>query len=271
MGASAPIDPALLADPSKPSAETIRTAKSGELLFEQSVSNAAVLELLNTVVPTEDISMNVSKRTVEITEGMKFYTALNIGSETSMVACSFERPVKSVARLNPSAVGHEKLCFTLVTLEDKVDPDDIKRDPETLTSSTFYVASGPIGANLGPPGPYQKLYRWEPNLFTYQTTEPARFKKLDADAERGETGPDVAVRFTATPDGGELQRVYITGSQVKATAGEPVLIKPDMTFPAVSKVGGAEIELLALNDGVLAYRILSGFDDQAVYFIDLPE
>lgn len=271
LGKSVPIDARFVADVSAPVAETVKTAKSGEILFTQGFSSANILVLENTVEPTTDVSMQVSKRTVDLSAGMKFYSAINIGMTDAIVACSFERPMFIVPRLNPGNTGTAKVCFHLETLDQINSLNAIDTGEGSWTSSSFFMVNEDFMLATGPSGPYQRLMSWEPNLFTYETNEPARFRPATAD-EREEFGSsEIGLRFVSDDKGGELNVVYFSGSQPVDISGDPVAIKASDSFPKTVTIRGAEIELLALTDGVLAYRVLSGFASDLAFVLNLPE
>jgi hypothetical protein len=77
---------------------------------------------------------------------------------------------------------------------------------------------------------------------------------------------DIAV----TAEGAQLEPIYLAGNQPMPVKEQPIVIKADQVFPAKIEHDGAEIELLALKDGVLAYRVLSGFATDTTFLMDLP-
>ena len=264
LGATAPLDPSFVADLATPTETTIRTAKSGEILFSQPLIIANILVLENSVEPATDISMKVSKRTVELEGGLEFYSGLKVGDSLSTVACSF-------ARLNPGNKGNAKVCFIFESLDEKADVRSIDINNSALTSSTFFVANEDFLAGADPSGPYQRLMLWEPNLFTYKTTEPAQFRPANEEERIAKNRPDVGLRFRLSAKGGILDVVYLSGNKPNEVQGEPVTFEATDAFPQTVEVRGAKIELLALQDGILAYRILTGFDDGKVFIMNMPE
>ncbi len=266
LGATQAIDASLIADLEAPLEATIKTAKSGDIVLQQSVGNASVYVLENSVVPEGDVSLAVQARSVELTEGLKFYPALNVGKETALVACSFDRPAEWVPRLNPGAKGTGKVCFELEKIEGEIDLDNVEENLGDRSSTTFFFVSDTVGVG-DQSGPYQKLFRWDQHM-TYEVTEPARFKAAEAEGTSG--APDLALRFIATDEGGQLEPVYMSGNQPAETQNDPVMIKAEQEFPVTLEYDGASIEVLALTDGVLAYRILSGFVSGEAYVMDLP-
>ncbi|MAK60439.1 MAG: hypothetical protein CMK09_05630 [Ponticaulis sp.] len=271
LGRSAPLDARFLADPSASAEASLKTAKSGELLFTQDFSSADILVLENTVEPTTDVSMQVSKRTVDLSAGLRFYTAINLGLKNSVVACSFERPMFVVPRLNPGNTGTAKVCFHLDPLADTDGLDAVDTGEVSKTSSSFFVVNENFVLNPNESGPYRSLMSWEPDLFTYQTNEPARFRPA-TDEERAEFGSsEIGLRYKAENEKGELSVVYISANQPLEISAEPVTFSASDSFPKIVTIRGAEIELLALTDGVLAYRVLSGFTPDKAFILDLPE
>tara|TARA_R110001592_G_scaffold4743_1_gene26476 strand:+ start:1539 stop:2450 length:912 start_codon:yes stop_codon:yes gene_type:complete len=268
LGSTLSADPSLVADLDAPLESTIRTAKSGEVILSQSVQNASVMILENTVTPVGDVSLAVQARSVELTEGLAFYPAISVGKETALVACSFDRPAEWVPRLNPGAKGKGKVCFELEKIAGKIDLSHVEQELGGHSSSVFFFVSESIGV-ADPSGPYQKLFRWDPQL-TYEVSEPARFRTAaPTDSEKSGT-PNIALRFIATEDGGQIEPVYLSGNQPSDIHADPIVIQAGKGFPMKVKYNGAEIEILALKEGVLAYRVLSGFATDSAYIMDLP-
>ncbi|KDA04499.1 hypothetical protein [Hyphomonas oceanitis] len=269
LGATQSVDPSLIADLDAPLESTIRTAKSGEVILRQLVQSVAVMVLENTVTPTGDVSLAVQARSVELTEGLTFYPAVSVGKENALVACSFDRPAEWTPRLNPGAKGSGKVCFVLEKIAGKIDLSKVAQDLGARSSSVFFFVSDNIGVSAAS-GPYQKLFRWDPQL-TYEVSEPARFRAIESTVSEKSGMPNIALRFLSTEDGAQIKPVYLSGDQPVPIQADPVVIKADQAFPTRIKYDGAEIEILALKEGVLAYRILSGFATGAAFVMDLPE
>ncbi|MEQ9315355.1 MAG: hypothetical protein RLN72_05840 [Henriciella sp.] len=268
IGAVAALDSVILSDPAAPAEATIRTAKPGDILFQQAVMNRSVLTLQNTVLPEGNISLAVQARTVELNEGMTFYPALNIGSRNELVACSFDRPAEWTPRLNPGAKGSGKVCFILDDLGDKVEVGSFDPELTDNTSSTFFFVADGVGVTTQST-PYQRMFRWDPQL-TYTVTEPARFSLSGTEAPDA-SAPQIGLRYVSTAKDAQIEPVYLIEGQPNRTIADPFVIAPDAKFPLRTKIAGAEIELLALKDGVLAYRILSGVSPGAFQILDLPQ
>lgn len=265
VGRVVPLDLALEAPDGSP--PDILTARPGDMLLQQPVRNLAVLVLDNTVVPDGDVSLAVQARTVELTAGLAFYPALSVGSRNELVACSFERPATWVPRLNPGAAGSGKVCFILETLQDGALATATRVGD--WTSSTFFFVSDSVGV-APQSGPYQRLFRWDPHL-TYSVTEPARFSAARSPDVSDPSAPALGLRYVVGPAGSLIEQVYLVSGQPRATTTTPIRLNPQQRFPVRVSLAGAEIELLALESDVLAYRILSGFPEGASRVMDLPE
>lgn len=270
IGRMAPVDPALVAGPDAAPDQAIRTVKSGEILFSQAARNAAIVVLENAVTPATDINMGVAERSIEISPGMRFYAGVNVGSETATVACSFTRPVQITPRLNPGNKGTAKFCFRMDDLPEGAKLDSLP--PLTkLSSSTFFVVTENFNQQSGPSGSFQSMMRWEPNLFTYKTVEPARFRPATDTELTDIATTEIALRYKSTTDGGELEAVYIANGSPQPLESKTVAFAATDRFPRTVHVRGAEVELLALTNGVLAYRLRAGFSPDRAFILDLPQ
>jgi hypothetical protein len=268
IGTKQGVDAALLADPGAPLEATIRTAKSGDIILQQAVRNAGAYVLENSVVPDGDVSLAVQARTVDLKAGLKFFPAINVGSETALVLCSFDRPAVWSPRLNPNAKGTGRVCFRFEELKTPADDVDAALGSGVRSSSVFFFVSDGIGLSQTTTA-FRKIERWDPQL-TYKVTEPARFRPLPQGDADTEGAPLVALRFVVTAEGAQLEPIYLAGNQPMPVKEQPIVIKADQVFPAKIEHDGAEIELLALKDGVLAYRVLSGFATDSTFLMDLP-
>ncbi|MCR9130599.1 MAG: hypothetical protein NXI12_13860 [Alphaproteobacteria bacterium] len=274
IGFVEPVDPAVLAETNDSAAESVRTASPGEILFQQPVSTLSILRLENDIVTDGDVSLAVQARTVEFTRGMGFYPALSVGSRTELAACSYDRPATWVPRLNPGASAQGKICFILNELDAAPGDEDDQieraeaalRDGE-LSSSTFFFVSEGVG--MGVSSQYQRLARWDPQL-TYRVVEPARFS-IDRSPAADPSAPSLALRYVDTAQGALIEPVYLINGQPAAINGKGRVISADQTFPTVIEVEGARIEVLALVDRALAYRVLSGLPASNAAVLDLPQ
>ncbi|KCZ90027.1 hypothetical protein [Hyphomonas johnsonii] len=269
LGSTLSADPSLVANLDAPLESTIRTAKSGEIILKQSVQNTSVMILENTVTPVGDVSLAVQARSVELTEGLAFYPAISFGKENALVACSFDRPAVWTPRLNPGASGQGKVCFELEKIAGKIDFSQVGQGLGGRSSSVFFFVSDRLGF-AEPSGPYEKLFRWDPQL-TYEVSEPARFRTMTPTESAKSRTPNIALRFISTEAGGQIKPVYLAGDQPVGVQADPIVIGADQDFPIKIRYDGADIEILALKEGVLAYRVLSGFTTGATYILDLPE
>jgi hypothetical protein len=268
LGTKISVDAALLADADAPIESTIRTAKSGDVILQQSVRNSRVFVLENSVVPDGDVSLAVQARTVDLQAGLKFFPAINLGSETALVLCSFERPSVWTPRLNPGAKGSGRVCFRMEDLKAPIDPAKVSLGDSVRSSSVFFFVTDGFGL-MESTTAYRMIARWDPQL-TYKVTEPARFRPLPVEDASADGAPNLALRFVVTAEGARLEPVYLAGNQPMPMKDAPITIKADEVFPKQITFDGATIELMALKDGVLAYRLLSGFSTEGAFLMDLP-
>lgn len=268
MASLQPVDPALLAPAGPVTPETIRTAKSGDIVLSQPLQSAAVYTLENAPAPVGDVSLAVQAREVTFTAGQTFYPAINLGSQTKLVACSFDKPVVWTPRLNPDAKGSGKVCFELADLAVPVDPIVVSWGLKDASATQIFFVNE--GAGLYPSASaFQTLMRWDPS-FRYEVSPPARLK-LSRGGAVADGGPRIGLRFLATGKGGTLEFVGLTGEVPGKLDREPVVIAADTVFPVTVDADGAQIELLALTDGVLAYRVKAGFPPDLGFVVNLPQ
>lgn len=270
LGTTAPIDAASLAAGAVSVEASIKTAKSGEVLLEQSVLSSSILRLANDVEPVGNISLAVQERSLDLTKGDTFYLALNVGEQTALVACSHGRPVTWVPRLNPGASAQGKMCFELEPIEGEVDLDALNVASDTYTSDQFFFVADGAFVATGEANPYQLLSRWDPQ-FIYSVAPAAILEVTNAPSVDVASKPKLALRFIYTDTGSQIEPVYMTDGRPSPLEGEAISIASTDEFPKTIEYDGAKIELLALEDGVLAYRVLAGFETGRAYIMDLPE
>lgn len=275
IGRVAPLDAAMVAAPGVPAEATVRTASSGDILFEQPVGTSAILTLVNDIEADGDVSLAVQARTVSFTRDMTFYPVISVGSRTELAACSFDRPATWTPRLNQSASGQGKICFILEDLGARsgnrggaISPGDLELGDTELTATHFFFVSEGVGLSSNS-SPYQQLARWDPQL-TYAVVEPARFS-VDRATIGAANAPSLALRYVGTPSGGLIEPVYIIDGRASQMRAAGYVVGNGQVFPATVTVNGAQLELLAVVDGVLAYRILSGFPANQAAVLDLPQ
>lgn len=275
IGRVAPLDMAMVAAPGVPAEATVRTASSGDILFEQPVGTSAVLTLVNDIEADGDVSLAVQARTVSFTRGMTFYPVISVGSRTELAACSFDRPATWTPRLNQSASGQGKICFILEDLGARsgnrggaINPGDLDLGDTELTATHFFFVSEGVGLSSNS-SPYQQLARWDPQL-TYAVVEPARFS-VDRATVGAANAPSLALRYVVTGSGGLIEPVYVIDGQASPMVGPAYLIDREQVFPVVIDINGARLELLAVVERVLAYRILSGLPANRAAVLDLPQ
>lgn len=270
LGAAGPIDASFLVAPDAAVEGTIKTAKSGDVIIAQPVQSAIVYRLSNKVEPVGNISLAVQERKLELNEGDLFYAALNVGQETAKVACSLGRPALTIPRLNPGASASMKICFELEAIEGDIEPDTINKiEDDYSTDRFFYVADGYYGITEQS-GPYQKLSRWDPQ-FIYNVSPAAELVRLEEDTETKSDAPQLALRFVMSQTEASLEPIYLVDDLPVELDDDDIIIDTEAGFPQTIKHDGASIELLALEEGVLAYRIVNGFDRSRNFIMDMPE
>lgn len=270
LGTTQPADNALIADLNASAEETISTAKSGDIILRQGVKNAVVLTLENDVEYVGYSSLSVQKRTLDLNAGENFYVAVNLGQEPALVACSVGRPATHIPQLNPGAQASGKVCFELDPIEGEFNIDELSLDEDIYTSDQFFFVVDGAFAITHEANPYQKLTRWDPQ-FIYTVAPAATLRKVDTAIKGSDDAPSVALRYINSAEGAHLEPVYVTDAQAVETQADTIKINQDGEFPTIVEHDGARIELLALIEGVLAYRVLNGFDVEGPYIMDLPD
>lgn len=271
IGSSATLEPAYLSKADLADAGSISTAKSGDLLIRQGVQNAVVFVLENDVLPEGNISLAVQERKLNLTKGEMFYGAVSLGQRPALVACSAARPATVIPRLNPGAQGSGKICFELELIEDEIDSDtSFTLDEETYASDEFFFVADGVYAITGEASSYQKLARWDPQ-FIYKVTPPAELRRTTDPVSAEKTPPELGLRYIYANGKAQLEPVYVADDLPTETRKDPIEIDLTQDFPTTIEFDGAKIEVLAITDGVLAYRLLKGFDTTNTFIMDLPE
>jgi len=225
VGQVSAIDRSQLADPNAPVKSTVRTAQSGEM-----------------------------HRELEAKAGQKFYPVVTLGQVRSISACSFDRPILAIPKLAEGNKGYLKMCFQMAELPEKFKVETIDLDGIDWVSSEFFEVVESIGSTSR--SSFQSLSRWEPQKI-HKTKEPARFTRQTSVMPTGDQGRTSALRFIVSPTGPQLETAYMAGTEPRKTTADPVPIDVDKGFPQTLEFAGGNVELLALTDGVLAYRVIS--------------
>ena len=260
------IDASLIADPRAPQKSTIKTARSGESLYSRPVKHAFELVLENAPQADGKIGNSVQDRKLELKAGQKYYPVITLGEARSISVCSFDRPLLAIPRLAPGNQGYIKLCFKISDLPEDFKPSTLAFDNLDWTASEFYPVVEQIGATGR--SSYQSLSRWDPHV-SYRTVEPARFRKQPVSAGSESDARASVVRFVISPTGPQLETAYTAGDAPRKTQKEPVPIDTSKPFPQTFELAGGNIEILALTDGVLAYRIISADTQSRQIVMDL--
>ena len=254
VGQVSAIDRSQLADPNAPVKSTVRTAQSGEMLYSQPVNHEFVLVLQNTPEAASDFGNAFQDRELEAKAGQKFYPVVTLGQVRSISACSFDRPILAIPKLAEGNKGYLKMCFQMAELPEKFKVETIDLDGIDWVSSEFFEVVESIGSTNR--SSFQSLSRWEPQKI-HKTKEPARFTRQTSVMPTGDQGRTSALRFIVSPTGPQLETAYMAGTEPRKTTADPVPIDVDKGFPQTLEFAGGNVELLALTDGVLAYRVIS--------------
>lgn len=255
------ISSAMVADPNAPIKSTIRTAQSGEMLYSPALEHEFVLVLQDTPEVDGEFGNSFQDRKLEAQPGQKYFPALTFGEVRSIAACSFDSPVLAIPRLAPSNQGYIKMCFEIADLPVDFDVDTLDLDRTDWVSSKLYVVVPPNGLASGTS--FQAMSRWDPHV-SYNTVSPVRFTRQRAEAVTGEGARTAGLRFVVSPTGPQLETAFMAGNEPRKTTKDPVEIDAAKGFPQTLEFDSANVEVLALTDGVLAYRIISANPAQRV-------
>ncbi|MAK60437.1 MAG: hypothetical protein CMK09_05620 [Ponticaulis sp.] len=267
VGQTTTVDEAIVADLSADTEDTIRTAKPGEILFDQEVQYARLMVLENTVFPTSGLENSMQRREVSFSAGDIYFEAIDVAEQLNVVACSTKQPVHIIPRLAPDNSMHFKACFLLEPLDDEIKLDDIQVAVTDFTSSQWFWVSGSV-INTDFEAPFQALTYW-PIDHIFDVNEPARFKVMDGEHPKTGKATRVGLRFVSEGDTFTLQPVYTSDGIPANTDADPIEVDPEGEFPRTVEFREAKIELLALTGNTLAYRVLSGFSADRRYIMDL--
>jgi hypothetical protein len=263
------IYPMAIATPGEPISEEIRTAAPGELLFSQRVARAGFLRLENTVVPAERVWTGMVTYFPRMEAGLTVYPALRVGKGGRYVACSVEAVTTHQGGLGPAQ--NFPICFELAdSAVVLVRPGEPAPDKATAIGGSLWLLDGAqshSGFVYAPGGEYAQ--GWEGANFTL--TEPARLSVATTQPSDTSGSPiRIGLRYMSDGAGARLESIYISGEQHLRLQRDPVQILPGDTYPRVVETGGAVVELLAIRDNVLAYRVRRNFPSDRFVISNLP-
>lgn len=270
IGTAIAPDASFIATTDAADADSISTAKSGDILLRQPVQNASVFILENDVESVGNISLAVQERKLDLKKGEIFYGAVNVGQKTALVACSQGRPATHIPRLNPGAQASGKICLEIEPVEGKIDLSTVALDKEVYSSDQFFFVVDGALALTGDAGPFQKLTRWD-QQFIYTVKPPAELRRIEGGVPTNKAAPELGLRYIYANGEAQLEPIYVADDLPVETQEETIKIDQTQGFPIMIEHDGAKIELLAITDGVLAYRVLSGFETSTKFVMDLPD
>lgn len=263
------IYPMSIAAPGEPIGDEIRTAAPGELLFSQRVARAGFLRLENTVVPAERVWTGMVTFFPRMEAGLTLYPALRVGQGGRYVVCSVDAVTTHQGGMGPAA--NFPICLELADSAILVvGPGQPAPDNATAIGGSLWLAEGAASSSgfvYSPGGEFAQ--GWEGANF--KLTEPARLSVTTAQPTDANGSPiRIGLRYMSDSAGARLESIYIAGEQHLRLQRDPVQILPGDTYPRIVETGGAAVELLAIRDNVLAYRVRRNFPSDRFVISNLP-
>jgi hypothetical protein len=229
--------------------------------------------LENTVTSADNVGNGLVTWHFEMPSGLRLYPALRTAEGGRHALCSAETVAYATGGLTNENTPRQSICFVLAN-------ETIRRAP---ADAPHPVNATPIGGALWLADDAEATtgflhfsggaYARGVEAFPFSLEAPARFRVASADDGDAEASAlQVGISYKVLKTGfGQLQAVYITGEQQLALRDAPVAISTSDAFPRVVTIRGASIEVLALQDGVLAYRVRQGFPSDRWAITDLTE
>lgn len=250
----------------------IRTAAPGDIVLSQPLVHAGLLELENTVSPQDRVWQGIWTYHPKMEQGLRLYPAFRIGRVRTTAVCSVENVTTGESNLGGTSPPFP-VCLDLPNGALFAVP----------TGAQPPVNAKPVGGSLwlknGATAPtgfvYPNLIKGEyakgPQGPLFTLVEPARLRVAEPQPGTPESRIRLALRYTTDSSGARLETIYLSGSEQLKTTWADVPLSATGPLPRTVEVSGAAIEILAIKDGVLAYRVVRDFPSDRIVVSDLPE
>lgn len=264
--------PIVVTAPAPADSGPIRTAAPGDIVLSQPLVHAGFLELENTVSPQDRVWQGIWTYHPKMEQGLRLYPAFRIGSTRTTAVCSIDNVTTGESNLGGVAPPFP-VCLDV--------PDGalfaVRAGAPTPANATsvggsLWLKNGAV-AQTG--FIYPNLLRGEyasgPQGQMFTLSEPARLRVVGPKPGTPESEMKLALRYTTDSSGARLETIYLSGTGQLKTTRPDVPLSPTGDLPRTISVSGAAIELLAIKDGVLAYRVVRNFPSDHYVVSNLPE
>jgi hypothetical protein len=249
----------------------LRTAAPGDIVLSEPLVHAGFLELENTVSPQDRVWQGIWTYHPKMEQGLRFYPAYRVGKARTTAVCSVDNVATGESNFGGSVSF--PVCLDLPNGALFAVP----------TGAQPPVNAKPVGGSLwlknGATAPtgfvYPNLIKGEyakgPQGPLFTLAEPARLRVAEPQSGTPESRIRLALRYTTDSSGARLETIYLSGSEQLKTTWADVPLSETGNLPRTIEVSGAAIEILAIKDGVLAYRVVRNFPSDRIVVSDLPE
>jgi len=251
---------------------SIHTAAPGDIVLAQPLVHAGFLELENTVTPQDRVWQGIWTYHPKMEQGLRLYPAFRIGSTRTTAVCSVDNVTTGESNLGGTAPPFP-VCLDL--------PDGALFP--VRAGATTPANTQPVGGSLwlrnGAVAQtgfiYPNLLRGEyasgPQGQMFTLSEPARLRVVEPKPGTPDFQMRLALRYTTDSSGARLETIYLSGTGQLKTTRKDVPLSPAGDLPRTINVSGAAIQILAIKDGVLAYRVVRNFPSDHYVVSNLPE
>lgn len=266
------VDPIVVTAPETVDSERIQTAAPGDIVLSQPLVHAGFLELVNAVSPRDRVWMGIWTYHPKMEQGLGLYPAFRVGSARTSAVCSTDSVTTGESNLG----GVSPLFPVCLDLPDgalfAVPPGAPAPANAKPVGGSLWLANGAV-AQTG--FVYLNLMKGEFAKGSqgpmFALSEPARLRVAEPKPGAPDSQIRLALRYTTDSSGARLETIYLSGNEQLKTTRDPVPLSPTGVLPRTIDVSGGAIEILAIKDGVLAYRVVRNFPSDRYVVSDLPE
>jgi hypothetical protein len=252
--------------------EPIHTAAPGDIVLSQPLVHAGFLELENTVSPRDRVWQGIWTYHPKMEQGLRLYPGFRVGGAKTSAVCSADNVTTGESNLG----GVSPLFAVCLDLPDgalfAVPPGAPAPANAKPVGGSLWLANGAV-AQTG--FVYLNLMKGEYAKGSqgplFALSEPARLRVAEPKPGAPDSQIGLALRYTTDSSGARLETIYLSGSEQLKTTRDAVPLSPIGVLPRTIDVSGAMIEILAIKDGVLAYRVVRNFPSDRYVVSDLPE
>jgi hypothetical protein len=253
-------------------AATIHTAVPGDIVLSQPLVHAGFLELENTVSPQDRVWQGIWTYHPKMERGLRFYPVFRVGSAKSTAVCSDDNVTTGQSDFGGTSPQFP-VCLDLPAgVLFAVPPGAPAPANAKPLGGSLWLRNGAV-AQTGfiYPNIVRGGFASGPQGQMFTLTEPARLHVAEPKPGASESQMKLGLRYTTDSSGARLETIYFSGSWQLETTRPDVPLSSTDVLPRTINVFGATIELLAIKDGVLAYRVVRNFSSDRYVVSNLLE